>query len=441
MEQRCVLSVTLNGISGPDGSGVFDIPAGKDLYVPLISSDGNGSVSYSVQTTGGVTATVLPTTDPTLDINVSGTTAGGVSFSGDMTFSLFSTIAPQTVKGIESLVANNVYTDATFYRAVSSTGFQIIQGGVGSKASSEPNIPDEFNVAGTFNSSGLLAMANAGPGTASSEFFVTADIPLDQDPLELNGGYTVFGQLLTGQAIYNDIENAPASSQYLNSPVTINYAKIISSPDAVLQISEPNTFTGGANISVTATGSDGTTALQSFNVDAIAPTTASTTTGMGTGGPVVLAPFNNNQTTSENVATSGIPLSVSENFSGGSPTFSVTTSTPTNLAPTNVTASYTGSGDQRTLTLTPGTDWVGDFDLAVHVDDDIPESTPFPVHDALPLDLEVPGQAGLNVTTTDSVRRIQLPQRNRFGGCRAIDHLHGHDLQYRHYQCHRRRDF
>ena len=148
------------------------------------------------------TATVLPSSDPTLQINVSGTTANGVAFSGAMTFSLFDTIAPETVAGIESLVNSGLYNGASFYRSVTSTGFQLIQGGIEmtSGKSDTTKLPDEFNVAAAFNSSGLMAMANAGPGTATSEFFITApNIPLDQDPLELNYGYTIFGQLLTGQ--------------------------------------------------------------------------------------------------------------------------------------------------------------------------------------------------------------------------------------------------
>ena len=62
-----------------------------------------------------------------------------------------------------------------------------------------------------------------------------------------------------------------------------------------------------------------------------------------------------------------------------------------------------GSSDDATVTLTPATDWVGDFYLDAHVDDSIPESTPFPVHDAVPFSLTVTGSADLQVTTTDSM--------------------------------------
>ena len=91
----------------------------------------------------------------------------------------------------------------------------------------------------------------------------------------------------------------------------------------MLQISEPSTFTGTGSVTVTATGSDGSSTTQSFNLDAIEPTTASTSTGLGTGGPMVIAPVAN-QTTSENTATGAIALSATESFSGGSPTFTVT---------------------------------------------------------------------------------------------------------------------
>jgi cyclophilin family peptidyl-prolyl cis-trans isomerase len=412
LEHRWLLSgVSLSPIAGPDGTSdvpVFDIPSGKDLYVPLMGADAGQTVSYSATVnSGNFTTTVLPSADPTLQLNVSGTTAGGVAFSGAMTFSLFQTIAPQTVAGIESLVNSGLYNGASFYRSVTSTGFQLIQGGIEmtSGKSDTTDLPDEFNVAAAFNSSGLLAMANAGPGTATSEFFITApNIPLDQDPLELNYGYTIFGQLLTGQTIYNDIENAPASSQYLNTPITITSASIINTSQAgVLQIAEPSTFTGGGSITVTATASDGTSTSQSFNVDAVEPTTSSSTTGLGDGGPMVLAPVNN-QTTSENTATGAIALSATENFSGGSPTFTVTGTNTFTGAPANVTPNVTaGTSDDASVTLTPATDWVGDFYLDAHVDDAIPGGSPFPVHDGLPFTLTVTGQADLEVTTTDDL--------------------------------------
>ncbi len=144
------------------------------------------------------------------------------------------------------------------------------------------NINDEFNAAAVFNNGGLLAMANTGAANSgSSEFFVMApNVPLANEPeYPLNFNYTVFGQILTGQDIYNDILNIPTTSSsgihYANNPVTITSAEIITDTQhTVLQISEPSNFTGNATVTVTANASDTTSATQSFVVSAAAPTTS-----------------------------------------------------------------------------------------------------------------------------------------------------------------------
>ena len=313
LESRHLLSgVSLEAIGGPDAGNAYDIPSGKDLYVPLNGSDTGQTVSYSaVSSNSNVSVQVLPSSNPIIEMTVSGTTGEGQSFSGEMTFELFANIAPQTVAGIVKLIDDGVYNGAEFYRSETSTGFQLIQGGIEppsgliSGKTAAPVLPDEFNVAASFNSPGLLAMANAGPGTASSEFFVMSpSVPLSQEPQELNFGYTIFGQLLSGQDIYQDIEDVPTTSQngidYDNTPVTIDTASVITSTSqaAVLQISEPSTFTGTSNITVTATGSDSTTAKQTFTVDPTPPTAAASTGGLVILGPVA------NQTTAEGKSVS-----------------------------------------------------------------------------------------------------------------------------------------
>ena len=89
LEQRRVLSVTVSPITGPDANSAFDVPSGKNLYVPLNGTDVGQTISYSATSSNpAVTATVL-SGNPMLELDVSGTTAGGQAFSGAMTFELF----------------------------------------------------------------------------------------------------------------------------------------------------------------------------------------------------------------------------------------------------------------------------------------------------------------------------------------------------------------
>ena len=128
LEDRRLLSVTVNPISGPDPGSVYNVPTGKDLYVPLTGADPGQTITYSaISSNTGVTATVL-SGDPTLVLNVSGTNAQG-PFTGTLTFQLFAELAPQTVQAIINSVNAGDYTNSSFYRMETSPSFQLIQGG------------------------------------------------------------------------------------------------------------------------------------------------------------------------------------------------------------------------------------------------------------------------------------------------------------------------
>jgi uncharacterized repeat protein (TIGR01451 family) len=424
LEQRHLLSgVSLQPIAGPDGNSTFDIPSGKDLFIPLLGSDSGAgtTVSYSATSSNsGVEVQVLPSGTNVLQFQVSGTNPNLITstnttgaFSGVLDFELFSTIAPNTVKAIEALVTAGDYNSAAFYRAETGTGFQLLQGGLGGNASQFPVIPDEINANASFNSSGLLAMANAGPESATTEFFLTAPgVPLDQAPIgSLNYGYTIFGQLLAGQDIYNDIASEPTTPSngidQLNNPIFISQATIGTSQSAVLQISEPSNFTGNANITVTATASDNSAPVtQTFAVSAALPSMAS-----GTGGQVTLAPINNQTTTEGKAVTFTVSAA---DTGGGTPTFSVTTPfiaattpstsyNPFTVAPTNANANATvavtqGPAGTATVTVTPAAGFTGAISLVAHADDSS-------AHDAETFTVTVapPPTVDLQVSTTDSL--------------------------------------
>ena len=120
---------------------------------------------------------------------------------GTLVFKLTPETAPRTVDNFVAICAgdnkeNLTYKGSPFHRIV--TGFMVQGGditdgnGQGGKSIYGARFPDEY-LYGRFNRKGLLAMANRGPNTNSSQFFVT----MDETPW-LDGLHTIFGELVSG---------------------------------------------------------------------------------------------------------------------------------------------------------------------------------------------------------------------------------------------------
>ena len=123
--------------------------------------------------------------------------AGG----GEMRLDLFAEEAPTTVNNFVFLANQGFYDGTTFHRVLENF---MAQGGdpTGSGTGGPGyNIAGEADNGLTFDRRGLLAMANSGsPDTAGSQFFITFT------PQEgLNGGYTIFGELVEGDDVLSNI--------------------------------------------------------------------------------------------------------------------------------------------------------------------------------------------------------------------------------------------
>ena len=290
------MAVTFNPIVGPDAGGAFNVPSGKALYVPLTAVDAGQTVSYSVLSSSNpnVQATVL-TGNPTLKLTVHGTNASNAPFSGTMTLQLFENLAPNTVHAIESLVNAHKYDGLTFYRIIDNFVAQF--GAMNPADIGAPTFNDEFNQALAFTGPGILAMANSGPNTNSSELFITdIDVPLATDPQFLSYRHSIFGILTSGFDVYNNIMHAKGITAGNSTPspsVIIDSATIVTdTQNGVLQITEPNDFTGNSVITVTATSTGGGgPGVQSFTVNA-APSSVATNSQ-----PLILTPVTNKVTT------------------------------------------------------------------------------------------------------------------------------------------------
>ena len=122
--------------------------------------------------------------------------------AGDMRLRLFAEQAPITVNSFVYLANEGFYDGVTFHRVID--GFMAQGGDPSGSGSGGPgySFEDEVDNDLTFDRAGLLAMANSGPATNGSQFFITYDAT-DW----LNGAHTIFGELLSGQDVHTGITN------------------------------------------------------------------------------------------------------------------------------------------------------------------------------------------------------------------------------------------
>jgi cyclophilin family peptidyl-prolyl cis-trans isomerase len=119
---------------------------------------------------------------------------------GAMRVKLFADLAPETVNNFVFLANQGFYDGTTFHRVLED--FMAQAGDPSGTGSGGPGYQfgDETDNGLTFDKPGLLAMANAGPGTNGSQFFIT----YEPTPW-LDGGHTIFGELIEGQDVLDSI--------------------------------------------------------------------------------------------------------------------------------------------------------------------------------------------------------------------------------------------
>src|SRR5712664_3595114 len=138
---------------------------------------------------------------------------------GPIVIRLFPDHAPKTVRNFVELAGGNrewtdprtrrastarLYDGTIFHRVIPDF---MIQGGepLGTGTGGPGyQFADEFHPDLSFNRPYLLAMANAGPGTNGSQFFITT-VPTPH----LNGRHTIFGEVISGGDVVDSISNVP----------------------------------------------------------------------------------------------------------------------------------------------------------------------------------------------------------------------------------------
>ncbi len=135
--------------------------------------------------------------------------------AGDMTAELLPTDAPNTVNNFVFLAREGFYDGVIFHRVIK--GFMIQGGDPTGTGTGGPGYKFRDEPVNRRYERGILAMANAGPNTNGSQFFVMhADYGLPPS-------YTIFGRLTDGHDTLDAIATAQTgASDRPTSPVTIN---------------------------------------------------------------------------------------------------------------------------------------------------------------------------------------------------------------------------
>jgi cyclophilin family peptidyl-prolyl cis-trans isomerase len=122
---------------------------------------------------------------------------------GTIEIELFAKETPKTVENFVGLANKGYYNGVIFHRVIDNF---MIQGGdpTGTGRGGESiwgkKFNDEIDTSLVFDNEGLLAMANSGPNTNGSQFFITLA------PTKwLNGHHTIFGKVITGMDVVKEI--------------------------------------------------------------------------------------------------------------------------------------------------------------------------------------------------------------------------------------------
>ncbi|WP_179396017.1 peptidylprolyl isomerase [Lacticaseibacillus absianus] len=188
---------------------------------------------------------------PQLDLaHFEGPKATMVTNMGTITLALFKDQAPKTVENFIGLAKKGYYDGITFHRVIPDF---MIQGGdpTGTGAGGESiwgqPFADEFSPE-VFNLKGALSMANAGPNTNGSQFFIVSNTHLNPNMLAqmpdagfpapvieaykaggtpwLDMRHTVFGHVLDGMDVVDAISQVKTMADKPDTPITIESVTI-----------------------------------------------------------------------------------------------------------------------------------------------------------------------------------------------------------------------
>ena len=292
-----LLATALPLIAAPviDSIPPATIPAGKSLIVPITASSTNGRpLTFTITSSTNAIAVVPHTNNPFWKLSVVQAAAanapgafstpfrGGtatVTNMGDLTFMLFPEYAPHAVSIFQGLSASGFYNSNTiFHRVIAgfmNQGGDPLTNGMGGLVF---RYDDEFNPQAIFSGNGQLALANSGPDTDGSQFFVTVapyrSAYRSGYPPTGDFNYTIFGQLVRGFNVLSSINNTAtdANSRPLANVIITQAGFVPDTSDTVLTLVATNQAGVVGTIKVIADDGVGGRATNTFTATTITDT-------------------------------------------------------------------------------------------------------------------------------------------------------------------------
>ena len=141
---------------------------------------------------------------------------------GEIRLEIYADRVPKTAENFVRLVSKGFYNSLTFHRVI--PGFMIQAGCPRGDGTGGPGyeIADEFHPTLKHHGAGVVSMANSGPNSGGSQFFITLG------PARwLDGKHAIFGRVVQGQEVVERIAAAPRdSNDRPRAPIRITAASV-----------------------------------------------------------------------------------------------------------------------------------------------------------------------------------------------------------------------
>ena len=156
---------------------------------------------------------------------------------GDIEATIFASKAPVTAANFLNLAKRGYYNDVRFHRVI--PGFMAQGGDPTETGRGGPGykFEDEVKTGLKHDKPGIFSMANAGPRTNGSQFFITY-VPTPH----LNGRHTVFGEVTNGMSVPNSLNGKLSGPGWKTNGIgdKIISIKILDSTDELFKLQEKN---------------------------------------------------------------------------------------------------------------------------------------------------------------------------------------------------------